>query len=227
MVNQEELDSCQEAVHNAAEALLKLNIGEQGCAISDAPSAISEEPSAISDDPSAISDDPSAISDDPSAFLKFVSHNHAIEVLKSIGFMVPEDVPIFDSKTLIVEMKELLDGVEILDMSSTIPETPSAAYQAITVSALNAACCCKKDKNVAFLIMRSASNTPSFLFGTHWGMIQSYGKHKTDELMQQKRTPAAYIFFGDRQICLSNEICSVDAKAAARMISLEMTAAVE
>jgi hypothetical protein len=104
------------------------------------------------------------------------------------------------------EMKSLLDGITVLDMSSTrlLPETSSAAYQALTVSALNAACSCRKDDKVASLIMRSASNTPSFLFGTHWGMlpmIQSHSKHKTDELMEQQRTPAAYVFFGNRQIC--------------------------
>ena len=104
------------------------------------------------------------------------------------------------SKMLQNEMKSLLDGITVLDMSSTrlLPETSSAAYQALTVSALNAACSCRKDDKVASLIMRSASNTPSFLFGTHWGMlpmIQSHSKHKTDELMEQQRTPAAYVFF--------------------------------
>tara|TARA_B110001469_G_C9503448_1_gene251273 strand:+ start:599 stop:778 length:180 start_codon:yes stop_codon:yes gene_type:complete len=56
----------------------------------------------------------------------------------------------------------------------------------------------QKGRQSGFPYHKIGVEYPSFLFGTHWGMlpmIQSHSKHKTDELMEQQRTPAAYVFF--------------------------------
>lgn len=162
---------------------------------------------------------------DPAAFLEFQSHSHATSVLKSIGFYDIEKVAYFDSTTLTSELNELLkdDGVNVMDMSSTIPETAAAAYQALTVASLNASCLSRKDKNAAFLLIRTELNTPSFLFGVHWGLCQSRGKEEAEKLMVKQITPSAYVFFRSKQLCITSRICTVDAKTAAAIIAFQMT----
>ena len=162
---------------------------------------------------------------DPAAFLEFESHKHAANVLKTIGFTFAEDVPKFESDELATAINECLkeEGITVLNMTSTIPETSCAAYQALTVASLNASCLARKDENAAFLFMRTEMNTPSFLFGTHWGLVQVHGKEQTEKLMKRQTTPSAYIFFRDRQIGISSSICSVDVNQAAIIVAIEMT----
>lgn len=162
---------------------------------------------------------------DPAAFLQFQSHNHATSVLKGVGFYDIEKVPEFDSTTLTNELNELLkdDGINVMDMSSTIPETAAAAYQALTVASLNASCLSRKDQNAAFLFIRTEFNTPSFLFGVHWGLGQSHGKEETEKLMANQTTPSAYVFFRTKQLCITSRICTVDAETAAAIIAFQMT----
>tara|TARA_B100001094_G_scaffold122678_1_gene118392 strand:- start:529 stop:1143 length:615 start_codon:yes stop_codon:yes gene_type:complete len=162
---------------------------------------------------------------DPAAFLQFQSHKHARSVLRSIGFSDIEQVPDFDSKTLTNELNELLkdDGINVMDMSSTIPETAAAAYQALTVVSLNASCLSRKDENAAFIFVRTELNTPSFLFGVHWGLGQSHGKEETEKLMSKQITPSVYVFFRAEQFCITSRICTVDAETAAAIIAFKMT----
>ena len=139
-----------------------------------------------------------------------------LDVLPSLGF---------DSKTLTNELNELLkdDGISVMDMSSTIPETAAAAYQALTVASLNASCLSRKDENAAFLLIRTELSTPSFLFGVHWGLGQSHGKEEVEKLMAKQMTPSAYVFFKTKQLCINSRICSVGAETAAAIIAYEMT----
>lgn len=162
---------------------------------------------------------------DPAAFLQFQSHNHAASVLKSLGFSEVDEVPCFDSETLTNELNELLkdDGISVMDMSTTIPKTSAAAYQALTVASLNASCLSRKDESAAFLFIRTELNTPSFLFGVHWGLGQSHGREETEKLMAKQMTPSAYVFFKTTQLCITSRICTVEADTAAAIIAYEMT----
>jgi len=162
---------------------------------------------------------------DPAAFLPFDTHTEALAALESVGFHSPKCCLPFSPSDLVDAVSDLLqnDEIVIMDMTPTIPETASAAYQALTVAGFNAAASCRKDKNAAFLIQKTEKNTPSFLFGAHWGAVQALGKNAAAIEVETKHTPCAYIFYNERQICVTSLVCEVDVHLAARIVAFEIT----
>ena len=162
---------------------------------------------------------------DPAAYLSFETHEQAVSALESVGYPSPGACLSFSSEDLVDAVSELLkeEGICVMDMSSALPATPSAAYQALTVAGFNAAASCRKDKNAAFLIQKTDKNTPSFLFGSHWGAIQALGKSAAAAHVQTKPTPVAYVFFRERQISIPATVCAVDVRLAARIVAFEIT----
>jgi len=159
---------------------------------------------------------------DPAAFLQFESHKHAVAALKNLGYAQADTAPSFSSKQLSAAIGKVLEKQEItvLDLTSTLPETPHAAYQALTVSAFNAAASSRKDDKALFLIMRTLENTPSLLFGHHWGIVQAFGQGKATP---PTSTPAAFLFHKERQIEIPSEVCSLDYELAARLVAAQVT----
>ena len=162
---------------------------------------------------------------DPSAFLPFESHQHALDALKSVGYNKPQMCLSFSSSELVKNVGEILkdEGICVMDMTSTVPETASAAYQSLTIAGFTASASCRKDKNCAFVIQKTEFNTPSFLFGSHWASVQAIGKNATAVQIETKPTPVAYVFFRERQISIPSTICDANVKLAARIVAFEIT----
>lgn len=162
---------------------------------------------------------------DPAAYIPFRSHNEAVHALGQVGYAGTDRVFNFKSSDLTSEVNNLLEneGIVMMDLTSTIPETPHAAYQALTVAGFNAAASCRKDNNAAFLIMRTESNTPSFLFGQHWGCCQTFGKSVADKHVQESPTPAAFVVFRERQISIPTSACDADVAVVSKMIAYYIT----
>lgn len=160
-----------------------------------------------------------------SAFLPFETHEDAFSTLEQIGYGSVRDAPSFTSEDLVDEVVSLLqkEGITVLDMPSTIPSTSSAAYQALTVSAFTASASCRKDTNAAFIIMRTAENTPSFLFGDHWSAAQSFGKETADKNAKEKQTPFLYIFYQSRQMCVPSSIFHAGKSITAKVVAQQIT----
>tara|TARA_Y100000389_G_scaffold203746_1_gene253275 strand:- start:1695 stop:2426 length:732 start_codon:yes stop_codon:yes gene_type:complete len=158
---------------------------------------------------------------DPAAFLRFESHRHAAAALKNIGYVHADTAPSFTSKQLAAAMQAVLspEQITVLDLTPTLPETAHAAYQALTVSAFNAAASSRKDEKAVFLIMRTLENTPSFLFGHHWGNVQAFGK---ENATAPTTTPAVFLFYKQRQIEIPSEVCALDYELAARLIAAQV-----
>ena len=159
---------------------------------------------------------------DLAAFLEFESHEHAVAALKSVGYSQADIAPSFSSKQLSAAIESVLreKGITVLDLTSTIPETPHAAYQALTVSAFNASASSRKDDKAVFLVMRTLANTPSLLFGHHWGNVQAFGKEKATG---PTSTPVAFLFYGQNQFEIPSEVCSLDYELAARLVAAQLT----
>jgi len=159
------------------------------------------------------------------AYIHFDSHNEANTALQKVGYsMLDVDIH-FKSEDITLKVGDILkdEGVVVMDMTPTIPCTSHAAYQALTVAAFNAAVSCKSDKNVAFIIMRTNANTPSFLFGAHWASMQALGKDVADKHVVKHTTPAAFIIFQERQISIPSSIFQADELIVARMFAHEIT----
>ena len=156
---------------------------------------------------------------DPAAFLQFESHLHAVAALKQVGYAQAEVAPAFTSAQLAAAIGQVLEGegITVLDLTPTLPETPHAAYQALAVSAFNAAASSRKDHRALFLIMRTLQNTPSVLFGHHWSNAQAFGE------ATPACTPAAFLFYKERQIEIPSEVCSLDCELAARLVAAQVT----
>lgn len=163
--------------------------------------------------------------DESTAFLHFESHEKAVSALESVGYNSPGTCPLFSPEDLVNAVGDILcdERICVMDMSSTLPKTSSAAYQALTVAGFNAAAACRKDKNAAFLIQKTKENTPSFLFGSHWSLVQALGKNAAAAQVETKPTPMAYVFFRERQISIPSSVCAVDVNIAARMVAFEIT----
>jgi len=162
---------------------------------------------------------------DPPAFLRFDSHEDATRALVGIGYHDAVKTPAFESEVLVEHTASLLNsyGAAVMDMTTALPDTPQAAYKALTVAGVHAAAACKKDTSAAFIILRTARNTPSFLFGHHWSLSQSVGKEAADLRIKSTHTPAAIIFFRDRQVCLPSSICLSGVQIVSRLIAYLIT----
>jgi hypothetical protein len=162
---------------------------------------------------------------DAAAFLSFSSHEAAVGVLRSIGYESAHTTPSFSPPELVDESNKLLSDSEIvlMDMTTTVPETTEAAYKALTIAGFTAASACKKDCNAAFIIMRTQANTPSFLMGHHWSMVQALGKEVAEKHVKASPTPAAFVIFRDRQFYLPSKVCASNVSIAARLIARELT----
>ena len=162
---------------------------------------------------------------DQAAFLPFESRDRALEALKQVGYAQAEQAPKFASSALVEAVNALIgaDGIVLMDMTSTLPETNEAAYQALSVAAFNAEAAARKDANAAFLLMRTQSNTPSFLFGHHWNLVQSLGSGVADQHVRNQPTPAAFVIFRERQLVIPSSVCAVDETLAARLLAAEIT----
>lgn len=158
-------------------------------------------------------------------YLEFESHNDAIIALNIVGFAGLQRVPGFSSKELARAVGDLVedDGVLIVDRTWQIPETSSASYTALMLASFDAASTCKKDDNCAIIIMRTPKNTPSFLFGQHWGCAQCFGKEAADEHVQKSDTTGVFVFYQRRQMAIPSSVCCVDAEIASRMIAQQIT----
>ena len=163
--------------------------------------------------------------EDPAAFLNFPDHESAVQALLSLGYKDATTCAQFTPCDLLDEVNALVkeEGLVVMDMTTTIPVTPQAAYKALTIAGFTAAAACRKDKNVAFLIMRTDDNAPSFLFGHHWSLAQTLGKSYTENQMRLEPTPAVFVIFRERQFSLPSSVFKSDVCVAARLIARELT----
>lgn len=169
------------------------------------------------------------IEPDPAAFISFQSHNQALSALRQVGFAGADRTPSFTPEELTAAANELLkgEGIVLMDLTTVIPDTSHAAYQALTVAGFNAAAACKKDKNAAFIVMRTEANTPSFLFGLHWGDVQAFGKEIADSRIRSSPAPAAFVVFREKQFMIPAAACEASLEIAARIVAFKVTAKTE
>lgn len=162
---------------------------------------------------------------DPAAFIEFRSHSQATSALSQVGFVGADKTPSFTPEELTDAVNELLkqEGIVLMDMTTAIPDTAHAAYQALTIAGFNAAAACRKDKNAAFIVMRTEANTPSFLFGMHWADVQAFGKEVADSRIRSSPAPAAFVVFRERQVLIPAAVCSVDVSIASRIVAYKIT----
>lgn len=162
---------------------------------------------------------------DPGAFIAFKSHEDAAAALRTVGYANPTVCLPTPSDTLIDAVNDLLHDkdIHLMDMSSALPTTASAAYQALTIAGFNAVASCKKDSSAAFLVQKTKSNTPSFLFGAHWATVQALGIDTTALYVETKPLPVAYVFFRERQISIPASVCVADLRVIARIVAFEIT----
>jgi hypothetical protein len=159
------------------------------------------------------------------AFLRFESHRAAAEALEQVGYRNVQDVADFAPAQLVQSVNDLLEpeGVTLLDVTTSLPDTPHAAYQALSIAGFTAAASCRKDSSAAFVVMRTAENSPSFLFGHHWALVQVHGRERADALVRSVDTPCGLVFYRDRQIAVPSCVCAVDEVLAARLVAYEIT----
>lgn len=163
------------------------------------------------------------------AFLEFKTHGEAFEALSRCGFQGLERCPLFKAAELVQAINKILehDEITVMDLTGTIPETPQAAYKALTVAAFTAASSCRKDSKAAFVVVRTRANTPSFLFGVHWNMTQVFGREVAETRMRASDTPFIYVFQGERQICIPSSVCATDALLASRLVAQQLSGRTE
>lgn len=162
---------------------------------------------------------------DAAAFLPFDTHEDAIRALESVGYRDVSKVASFTPEQLceLVNAYTSQDNITVMDMTSTIPETPQAAYQALTVAGFTGTSACMKDQNAAFLMLRTQKNSPSFLFGTHWSMAQSLGREAADAHAHKSPTPGLYVLFRERQMYVPTKVCHASIDIVARLVAQELT----
>jgi hypothetical protein len=162
---------------------------------------------------------------DTAAFIEFKSHEQAISALRQVGFAGADKTPSFTPDELTEAVNNLItkEGIVLMDMTTALPDTAHGAYQALTIAGFNAAAACKKDKNAAFIVMRTQANTPSFLFGIHWSEAQAFGKEVADTRIRSSPAPAAFVVFRERQVLIPAAMCAVDVSIAARMVAYKIT----
>lgn len=169
--------------------------------------------------------DSSDVLPDPAAFLEFRSHNEAVVALESVGYCDARAAPPFTAEELVDAVNELLEprGIAVMDMTTALPDTAHSAYKALLVAGFHAAASCRKDENAAFLILRTTENTPSFLFGHHWQLVQALGKEGAEARVRTSPTPAAVVVYRDRQICLPSSVFDTNVLVTSRLIAHEIT----
>lgn len=162
---------------------------------------------------------------DPAAYIPFDSHNHAVSALQSVGYSDAGQTAPFSPDELVDEVNKVLNphGLTVMDMTTAVPDTSHAAYKALLIGGFQAAASCRKDNNVAFLLLRTEANTPSFLFGHHWQATQALGKDVASEQIRNSPTPAAIVVFRDRQICLPTSVFKTTVSIVAKLIAHEVT----
>lgn len=168
------------------------------------------------------SSDQDSMRADPAAFIRFESHESAVTALKQVGYAQADTSACFTSKELVAAVEDALseEKLAVLDLTSTLPETPHAAYQALTVIAFNAAAASRQDERAVFLIMRTELNTPSLLFGHHWSNVQAFGK---EAAAPPTTTPAVFLFHRQRQVEIPSEVFSLGHELAARLVAAQVT----
>jgi len=166
-----------------------------------------------------------SVQPDPAAFLPFKSYGDAAEALRSTGYSEAHTCPSFTAEQLVVHTTRLVhgSGMQVMDMTSCIPSTTQAAYQALTVAGLTAASSCRKQPHSAFVIMRTHENTPSFLFGDHWGAVQSFGPDEATRRVKIGGTPTILVFHGETQLSVPASICAGTVELVARIIAQHIT----
>lgn len=162
---------------------------------------------------------------DLAAYIQFDSHDHANTSLQQIGYTQCHQTADFSPTELCDRVNELVkeDSLILMDITTAIPDTCHAAYQAVTVAGFTAAAACKKDTNAAFMVLRTEANTPSFLFGHHWGIAQAVGKKVADAQIRDSPTPALLIIFRDRQFQVPVSVCRAGLNITARLVAHELT----
>jgi len=162
---------------------------------------------------------------DPAAFIRFDSHTDAMQFVCRTGYNDALLYPPFSANDLVEATNTLIkdDNIVLMDMTTAVPTTAHAAYKALTIAGFNASASCKKDHNAAFLIMRTAANTPSFLIGHHWSITQTIGKERADEHVNGAPTPMAFLIFRDKQVYLPTEVCRTNVDVASRIVAQELT----
>lgn len=160
----------------------------------------------------------------PSALISFNTHDDALNALRQVGYAEADVYPDFKADTLVDAVSKLVEceSITVLDMTDCVPDTSSAAYQALTVLGVHGGIYSKKDDNAAFLILRTRENTPSFLFGVHYSIVQSFGREVADDHVKKHPTPAAFVFFRGRQIPIPSSVCHVDELLASKFIASEI-----
>lgn len=158
------------------------------------------------------------------AVIPFDSHDDALDALRQVGYTDADRYPDFWASSLTAAVGEILsDKVTVMDMTDCIPTTASAAYQALTVLGVHGGIYSRGDDNAAFLVLRTKQNTPSFLFGVHYNIVQAFGREVADSHVRTTPTPAAFVFFRGRQIPIPSSVCAVDELLASRFIACEIT----
>lgn len=170
------------------------------------------------------SDETSAVSA-PAAFLPFAKHEDALNVLEELGYKDARVNTPFTSAELVQDTNALLHDrdITLMDMTTTIPNTPQAAYNALTIAGFNAAASCKKDNNAAFVIMRTEANTPSFLIGHHWSMTQILGREAANAHIRNSPTPAVFVMFKEQHFYLPSSVCKTNVCIASRLVARQIT----
>lgn len=158
-----------------------------------------------------------------SAVLKFVDHSEALAALSSLDIHGADRTPEYEPDEFRLALEEALreEGIAVMDMTSGIPHTASAAYQAMTVAGVSAGAACRKDPKAAFVILRTSENTPSFAFGLHWSLAQTLGKDDCKGAMRE--VPAAVLFFQEKQIQLPASASGASVAVAARLAAALVT----
>jgi hypothetical protein len=158
------------------------------------------------------------------ALIPFNTHDDALDALRQVGYSDADVYPDFNADTLVHAVLKLVESesITVLDMTDCVPNTATAAYQALTVLGVHGGIYSKKDDNAAFLVLRTKENTPSFLFGFHWSIVQSFGKEVADDHVKKHPTPAAFVFFRGRQIPIPSSVCHVDELLASKFIASEI-----
>ena len=99
----------------------------------------------------------------------------------------------------------------------------SGVLKALTIAGFNAAASCRKDPKAVFLVLRTELNTPSFLLGHHWSLVQAIGKEMADAQIRKSPTPGALIIFRDRQVWLPSSVLTATPEIVAKLIAQEVT----
>lgn len=169
----------------------------------------------------SIPEEEAALAADPAAFLPFETHDEAVAALQCIGYGEASKAAEFEPADLASQLSEQLAAskLTVLDLTSTMPQTPQAAYQALAVSAFSAAAASRQDEGTVYMIMRTPANTPSLLFGHHWSNVQAFGK----DCATPTCTPGVYVFHRDAQIEVPSPVFQLDCKLVARLIAARVT----